>query len=469
METLALFSALALPWLLGIAVLFALDWPRNETAGSALALRAGFGYMIGAILLTLWMRMLSFAGLAFGWLSIAVPLAAVTAALTLYAVRAQRSSIAGARNALKSLVSPGLPPLQHVLWLAILAWLAIRFALLAGEIGWRPLYPWNAWVQWATKARVWYELGRMVPFVDATTWLAGAPGAYFDASPNDPATAPLLQVWSCIAIGHWDDSAMNWPWLAMLVSLTIAAYGVLRGERAAPLVALLGAYIVASLPLLDVHVALAGYADLPMGVVFTLAALATYRWCLRRDERDGAVALFLALACPLITNLGAVWALMLIPGVAVALMPRRGMRVLGIGAVLGVLALLVLVRAGPMIGYPLHPNFAPMWSELFRNYFFLGNWNLLWYALVVISVIGARRLLEPPLAPLTAIAAAGLAFLFLVFAVNDAPTWLTHLTTTSRTTLHIAPLLVVLGTLAWNQLAAPAPAQIASAAAAGTA
>ena len=66
--------------------------------------------MIGAILLTLWMRMLSFAGLAFGWLWIAVPLAAVTAALALYAVRVQRLSIARARNALKSLLSPGLPP-----------------------------------------------------------------------------------------------------------------------------------------------------------------------------------------------------------------------------------------------------------------------------------------------------------------------------------------------------------------------
>ena len=77
--------------------------------------------------------------------------------------------------------------------------------------------------------------------------------------------------------------------------------------------------------------------------------------------------------------------------------------------------------------------------------------------LVVISVIGVRHLLEPPLAPLTAIAGAGLAFLFLVFALDDAPTWLTHLTTSSRATLHIAPLLVVFGILTWNQLAAPVP------------
>ena len=35
---------------------------------------------------------------------------------------------------------------------------------------------------------------------------------YFDASPEYPPTMPLLQVWSCIALGRWDDALMNWPW-----------------------------------------------------------------------------------------------------------------------------------------------------------------------------------------------------------------------------------------------------------------
>ena len=113
-----------------------------------------------------------------------------------------------------------------------------------------------------------------------------------------------------------------------------AVYGVLRAEGVAPLAALFGAYLVASLPLLDVHAALAGYADLPMGAVYLLAATATYRWCQRRDPRDGIVALGLALACPLIKTPGLVWALTLLPGVVVALMPRRGLRLLGICAAL---------------------------------------------------------------------------------------------------------------------------------------
>jgi hypothetical protein len=458
MDTLTLGFSLALPWLLGIAVLNGLRWPHGETGGVALALRVGFGYAVGAVLVTLWMRVLSAVGVAFGWMSIALPLAVVTAGLFVYAARSHMSSLGEVKGAVASLLSPALPRWQRIIWIALVAWLAVRFGLLAAEVAWLPLYPWDAWVQWATKARVWYELGRIVTFVRAEEWLAGVPGAYFDASPNYPATVPLLQVWTCVALGRWDDSAMNWPWLAFLVSLTFALYGVLRGEGVAPLVALFGAYFVASLPLLDVHVALAGYADLPMGTVYTLAALATYRWCMRRDARDGAVALFLAFACPLIKNPGWVWALTLLPGVVVALMPRRGLRILGVGAALVLVVLLALARTEPVIlGYHLHLDFAPAWAQLVKAYFLMGNWNLLWYGIVAIAVVGGRRLLEPPLAPLAAIAAAGLGFLLFVFAFTEAAAWLADLTTANRATLHLAPLLVALGVLTWHQLTLTSP------------
>ena len=454
METFALALGVALPWILGFAALAAVGWPRGDAPAIRLALRVGFGYIVGAVLLTLWMRALSVLGVSFGWLSIGFPLAAVACGSVYYGVRSGQLSLADARSALVSLVSPTLPPVQRVIWIALLAWLGLRFGLLAAEVAWRPLYPWDAWVQWATKARVWYELGRIVPFANAEVWLAGAPGAYFDASPHYPATVPLLQVWMCVALGRWDDSAMNWPWLAMLVSLTVAVYGVLRGEGVPALVALLGAYFVASLPLLDVHVALAGYADLPMAVVYTLAALATYRWCLRRDPRDGLVAIFLAAACPLVKNPGWVWALTLLPGVVIALMPRRGVRVVAIGFAVLAVAALVLARTEPVVlGYRLHLDFSYGWAQLIKAYFLMGNWNLLFYGAIVILALGARRLIEPPLAPLAAITAAGLAFLFFVFAFTQAALWLADLTTANRATLHLAPLLVTLCVLTWHRLA----------------
>jgi hypothetical protein len=463
-DLLLITFSLALPLALGASALLVLDWPRPENAAGSAALRCGYGYIVGALLLTFWMQALSLLGLRFSWISISLPLLALTAALISWAAHRGRVSLPAIRSALTALVSPSLAGWQRVLWIALISWLAVHFVLMAAEIAWRPLYPWDAWVQWATKARVWYELGHIVPFVRGDVWLAGAGGAYFDAAPNYPGTVPLLQVWTCVALGRWDDSAMNWPWLAILAALVAAVYGALRGEGVAPLSALFGAYLLASLPLVDVHVALAGYADLPMGTVYTLAAIAFYRWAVRRDMRDAVIALLLAGACPLIKTPGWIWAATIIPGVVIVLVPRRGARIVGVGFALAALALLTLARTEPMLlGYRLHLNFAPAWAQLVKSYYLMGNWNLLWYALIALVAFGWRRLTKPPLLSLAAVTAAGLCFLFFVFAFTEAAAWLADLTTANRATLHIVPLLVFLGVLTWHSMtlaradAAPSP------------
>ena len=190
METLTLSLGVALPWVLGSAALASMGWPRGEPAGTTLALRIGFGYVSGALLLTLWMRGLSVLGIAFGWMSIGVPLIAVAAGLLFYALRSQRLSLVATRRALVSAVSPTLPSTQRIVWIALLAWLALRFGLLAAEVAWRPLYPWDAWVQWATKARVWYELGRIVPFLARVNHAASCPQVVTEISGSLPVTIP---------------------------------------------------------------------------------------------------------------------------------------------------------------------------------------------------------------------------------------------------------------------------------------
>ena len=190
--------------------------------------------------------------------------------------------------AIELFAAPGLAPTARWAWRLLLAWLAVRFILLGIEVVSRPLYPWDAWTQWATKARVWYELGYLAPFARVSGWLAANGAAYFDAAPEYPPTMPLLQVWSCLALGRWDDVLMNWPWWQIGVALTLAVYGGLRSLGVAALAALVGAFLVASLPLANAHVALAGYADLPLAAWYTAAALAFLRWNRSRDWRDAA-------------------------------------------------------------------------------------------------------------------------------------------------------------------------------------
>jgi hypothetical protein len=461
----SLASGWILVWLLGVALLLAFDWPRGSPEGSPgrAALRLGSGFIVGALLLTLWMRVLSMLGLRFSWIAIGLPLALAAAGLLALAAKRGVLSYAAIVAPTASLWRPRLPRWQRLAWLLLLAWIMLRLALLSMEVAWQPLYPWDAWVQWATKARVWYELGRIVPFEQADAWLGGATGAYFDASPHVPATVPLLQVWSSVAFGRWDDSAMNWPWPLTLLAVMLAIYGMLRDQGVGQLGALTGAYLVASMPLVDVHVALAGYADLFMMAVYTLAALTFYRWTRVRDRCDAGLALAFAACCPLVKTVGAAWALTLLAGVAAVAMPSRGVKVVAITLAVVALGLLALGQPGvPFFGQRVLLSFQSSWSSLTQSELLFANWHLFWYAALALLLFGSRQLVRPPLAPLAMIAAAGIALLVVVLAYPGLVALAGDYTSVNRAILHLAPLLVCLGALLWRELTAEPTSQPAA-------
>jgi hypothetical protein len=303
-------------------------------------------------------------------------------------------------------------------------------------------------------------LRRIVPFVSVDQWLAAAGALYTDAAPNYPATVPLWQVFSSVALGRFDDALMNIPWWMLSLAFTVALYGALRRLAFEPLAALSGTLVVSTIPIVNVHVALAGYADLPMAAYFTLAALALLHALDARDRREGMLALLLALACPTIKQPGVVWLATLMAPLIVALMPRTGVKLVlgGFGVVL--CALLVLAQtSATLMGYQLHLDFAPPWSGLFESLFMLGTWNLLWYGIFAAAIIGVREWLAPRIAPLTMLVGAGALFLCFVFAFTNARAWVESQTTVNRALLHLAPLLCVWSMLvfrAWSSRLAPA-------------
>ncbi len=327
----------------------------------------------------------------------------------------------------------------------------LRFVLLGIEVALHPLYPEDAWTHWATKARVWYEFRRMVPFGAPEAWFAADGAMYFDTAPKYPPTMPLLQVWSCLVLGQWNDALMNWPWWALFVSLVCAIYGGLRRLEIGPVYALAGAFFCATLPLADTHVALAGYADLPLAVFYTMAALAFLHWTRSRAWTDGSLAVLLAVACTQIKNPGLPWALTLLPGVIVTLLPRRGIYVTGVLFGIALLALVVLARTDTTVmNYHLHLDFDVAWDALARSYLLLGNWHLLWYAAIASALLAWRQILAPRLLALTMVVASGVLFLIIVFGFSTARLWVTDQTTVNRATLHFAPLILVFVVMAYD-------------------
>ncbi|MEO8567357.1 MAG: hypothetical protein ABI541_13305, partial [Betaproteobacteria bacterium] len=157
--------SIGLPWVAGTLWVRALagegDWP-GWTAS------AGYGYLIGAFAITLLMRLLDALGIQWTLLWIALPV--LTLAFLGYLP--SRSSLSPRARWISAHGSFALLPawMRGIFW-ACLALIIVRVVDLGLEILWRPLLPWDAWGQWATKARVWFEYRRLVPFVSPAEWL----------------------------------------------------------------------------------------------------------------------------------------------------------------------------------------------------------------------------------------------------------------------------------------------------------
>jgi hypothetical protein len=249
-------------------------------------------------------------------------------------------------------------------------------------------------------------------------------------------------VWASVMLGRWDDSLMNVPWWACGVAFVFVCYSALRRFGYGPLGALVGAWLVTSLPLANVHVALAGYADLPMAMFYTCAALALLRWFDARTAGRAFLVVGFVAGLPTIKIPGIAWALTLVPALLVVWFRPRGRTLLLALAGLGLLVALILTRTEAVIlGYRMHLDFAPAWGPVAESLFLLGNWHLLWYGALAIVIIAHRYIFAPDLEPLSAIVCAGLFFLLIVFGFTNAREWVVEQTTVNRAVLHLAPLL----------------------------
>ena len=67
------------------------------------------------------------------------------------------------------------------------------------------------------------------------------------------------------------------------LGLGAAFYGHARAAGASPVTALAFTYMLLSMPLLNTHVALAGYADLLLGACYCAAIMAFHNWSVTRE------------------------------------------------------------------------------------------------------------------------------------------------------------------------------------------
>lgn len=468
----AYLFALLLPLCAGAALYFGLFGTRRTGLCSA---ALGYGAVLGLLLAAAVTSLTATADTAHAWRH-AWPwlaLIAVTAGVLGWR-RLARHSAGGDRESRE----PSPRPWQYVLLAGLYATLAWRAWLAAREIWLRPLYPWDAWSAWAVKAKVWFLLGHHVAYVPPREWLADKTASLYTAVAwFYPDATSWLDVWFASAAGGWVEPLVNLPWLIVWIALLLGHHGQWRALGLGRLRALFFVYLLGSLPLLTVHVALAGYSDLWVATVFAFSVLAWMRWLQAREPGQLALALLCAALLPFLKLEGWVWALSLYAAFGLAALPPLWRRVAGFGIVL----VLVSIASGGLrfafvkLGWVdaagaitnsrigafdllLHPRWhdrglSGMAEALFAH----PNWHLLWWLLPAVLALrwrylAARQWLFAPAILLLACLGA-VAFLF---TFTDAANWAENFTAINRLVLQLTPAVVSLLALLLQDVDFPA-------------
>lgn len=428
--------SVALPWVAGTLWVRAL-W-RGEQDGRG-ALSVGYGYFAGAFAVTLLMRLIDLAGerWTLGW--IALPLFALAAAAW-FSARSQRSLRRDWRRAAASFAAA--PVVSHRLFWLFLAFCASSVLAMTAFVAWSLLTPYDAMAQWADKARVWYEFGRLLPFVGAEDWSRYEDALHFwDPNPSYPATAPLLQVWTALSLGHWDESLINMPWVAAFVALGFAFYGQVRRLDAGPAKSIACTYLVLSLPYLQVQVALAGMVDIFIAAAYALAAMSFWHWVRAQQRQDAVLAVAMVILVAALKREGILWALTFAPALFVAFNRRIG---LSLTVLLGAAAV-AYALFGPaevkVMGYLLRTRFENVSFPAYQHLFLMDNWHLLWYAAIAVIAFNGARLLAASLAPVTVTMLAALGLVAVVFFFSSAAGGVAEESLLNRFVLQLVPAL----------------------------
>ncbi|MEZ5571300.1 MAG: hypothetical protein R3E64_04675 [Halioglobus sp.] len=446
--------ALILPWCLGcIWVHCLLRGSRRSNVFVVL----GQGYFLGTFVTTLVIRLWDMLGFQLSFWKLAVLLLAVCGCGLLL----QRWSRVSALPHTYAAPTPRWHLLIGSLLLALIAW---RQVTLVQELLLRPLYAWDAWMNWAPKAIVWFYHGSLVEFVNSHNWIWGDPNAYTlgnRQASSYPITVPLIQLWTMLGAGTWDSSAVFLPWIISPIALGLGLFGHLRLARVPFLPALTACYLLLSLPYLNVHSVLAGYADIWLAAAFCMAVCALYEAQRTRHWGYALLCLLLAWLCADLKNPGVVLAaIVLLFAIRIWLNLKPALELL-----LWVVSAVVVISAliwgfsfdVPYLGHIAFEHgmievgkfgqfeiaYHAVGNAFLETFFVMINWHLLWYLLVPAACFSFYRwsVLRKPSAEVLPVVAA-LAFVFVVFVFSRHYIAALNFVTLNRALLYPVPALI---------------------------
>lgn len=296
---------------------------------------------------------------------------------------------------------------------------------------------------------IWLFKAKVVTVLDALPFDPSHDYYMAGSNPHYPVFPSLMAAWGPLLIGEWNERLATLPWLLFGINLVLLVAGGLRRWLPA-LPSWLVAYVVASMPLVSVHVYRPGYVDFLLAAFLAGAVLYLLAWRSTDFPRHLILGGLFLVATACMKREGPPIAAIVALGVALTSRHqiqdwsgRTWRCVLG-GAALAVLVVAMVVdfreQAETALEYGYHPN---VWAALWRHLFVWSSFQFLcWGMIAAVLVVSCRR---SAMNRATTIALTlglagfvGCVFLFTSqarFALNDQ--------TPSRLFMQVAPAIIV--------------------------
>lgn len=468
MSLLFLLPGLALPTLIGWLVLRLLEhrhpvltsgerWLLGFVCGTTFTMFTTFLFhTIGLLRFTVW-----------GFLSVQLLLAAILTGVFFFL------KLPTSHFQLPTSKTSSWSPLTKILVVTLTLWTILKIAggivMLTGT----PVYHDDVFNNWNLRGKIFFETNRLTLTVPL-----GNETFSNDGISSYPPTVPMVKTWLALLNGEWHEGLVNSIHILWYIATTALLFFVLR-RLIGFLWALIGAYVLSSLPLYLIHGSTA-YADVFLSLhllipLLLLVVAASQQDSARRISSLRLSALFTgllvftkneAILLYLPPLLLCVVILVLTDVYQKRLSRKQAMNVLL--CYLGFLALILLpwltfkyLHNLPFGNAKAVSGFNVGWQPgvlyaLWVNTFFEGNWIFLWLVFIGLTLLKWRTVLRFPLLLPTLFLYIVLGEQFVLYLFTSLSEEALKQTGLARGLVHLAPLTVFVTTMllhrAWSQV-----------------
>jgi len=460
MGLLTLYSGLLLPWLGGAFWLAFIESQFSDNTQANRFRLTGYGFFLGyAVLFLAIMTSNELTGtVSWPGLMTFLLIFAISGGV---AVWKTRSKLHAPPLDTKTPLSKPLRGLAAV----ILILTTVHLVFMTVEVFTQPLYPWDAWTVWAFRAKAWFLTGGITEMTGSAGWVSATATDVFSTTGwGYPLFPSIITYWAAASLGHWSETLINLPLLLAGLSIGMALYGQCRESGFNVSISLLCCYLLYSIPLFGTHIALAGYADLWMAGFAGLGFVALLRGSIIQDttfkvNTQLLLGLLMIALGILAKNEGRIWFL---AAMAMLIVNRFHLRILLLSFLVFTAVILLAFALGittiqiPLIGtlgYSGGQFIIPfiggvsievhdIWQPYLKNFFTLGNWNLLWVLVLACLMLSIQSRRHPLQRASLVFIGLFLATQLFIFGFTKQGLWAANFTSINRLPIHFIPALL---------------------------